>query len=146
KCPATGRTGFAGRKVSLITRFRCEIMTEEQAFLMAIMERPNDDATKLVYADWLEEQGDPRGEFLQWMVKVRQERGITPEQRQRNNELSAELSDLRTQSRQGWENALADRGRPRENRERQRRVQELEGQLAKLSKKLRQKIPARLQE
>ena len=37
-------------------------MTEEQAFLMAILERPDDDSTKLVYADWLEEQGDPRYE------------------------------------------------------------------------------------
>jgi uncharacterized protein (TIGR02996 family) len=109
-------------------------MTEERAFLIAILERPDDDTTKLVYADWLEEQGDPRYEFLRWMVKVRQERIITPEQRQRHNELSAELQELRTQEWQEWENALADRGPPQENRERQRRVQELEGQLAKLSK------------
>jgi uncharacterized protein (TIGR02996 family) len=84
-------------------------MTEERAFLMAILERPDDDNTKLVYADWLEEQGDPRCEFLRWMVKVRQERFITPKQRQRHNELSAELEELRTQERQEWENALARR-------------------------------------
>jgi uncharacterized protein (TIGR02996 family) len=122
-------------------------MNEERAFLMALLERPYDAITKLVYADWLEERGDPRGEFLRWMVKVGQERVITPEQRQqRHNELSAELEKLRTQERQEWEDAIGDRGPSRENRQRRRRIQELKGQLAKLSKKICQKIPARLQE
>jgi uncharacterized protein (TIGR02996 family) len=35
-------------------------MTEEDAFLQAIIEAPDDDTHRLVYADWLEEQGDPR--------------------------------------------------------------------------------------
>src|SRR5262249_26294561 len=63
-----------------------------------------------------------------------------------HNELSAELAELRTQEMQEWENAIGDRGPSQENHERQRRMQELEGQLVKLSKKIRQKIPARLQE
>jgi uncharacterized protein (TIGR02996 family) len=33
-------------------------------FLRAIAEQPDDDAPRLVYADWLQEQGDPRGEFI----------------------------------------------------------------------------------
>jgi uncharacterized protein (TIGR02996 family) len=37
---------------------------EALAFLRAIKETPEDDAPRLVFADWLEEQGDPRGEFL----------------------------------------------------------------------------------
>jgi uncharacterized protein (TIGR02996 family) len=49
-------------------------MTEERAFLLAILERPADDAPKLIYADWLEERGDPRGEFLRGVVKSRHER------------------------------------------------------------------------
>jgi len=121
-------------------------MNDERAFLTAILERPDDDATKLVYADWLEEQGDPRGEYLRLLLKMRQERIITPEQRQRHNELSAQLAALHTQVRQEWEDALADRGPPQENRERQRRMQELKSQLASLSKRMRQRIPARLQE
>ena len=33
-------------------------------FLKAILEDVEDDAPRLVYADWLEERGDPRGEFI----------------------------------------------------------------------------------
>jgi uncharacterized protein (TIGR02996 family) len=39
-------------------------MTRDQAFLQAILDSPDDDAPRLVYADWLEERGDPRGEFI----------------------------------------------------------------------------------
>jgi uncharacterized protein (TIGR02996 family) len=35
-----------------------------EAFLRAITANPEDDVLRLVYADWLEEQGDPRAEFL----------------------------------------------------------------------------------
>src|SRR5262245_6472059 len=34
------------------------------SFLRAITESPADDAPRLVYADWLEERGDPRGTFI----------------------------------------------------------------------------------
>src|ERR1700676_1487938 len=39
-------------------------MTHDDAFLQAIRERPDDDAPRLLYADWLDERGDPRGEFI----------------------------------------------------------------------------------
>jgi uncharacterized protein (TIGR02996 family) len=39
-------------------------MPEESAFLDAIRTSPDDDTPRLVYADWLEERSDPRGEFL----------------------------------------------------------------------------------
>jgi uncharacterized protein (TIGR02996 family) len=39
-------------------------MTHEDAFLEDIREHPEDDAPRLIYADWLEERGDPRGEFI----------------------------------------------------------------------------------
>jgi uncharacterized protein (TIGR02996 family) len=39
-------------------------MTHDEAFLQTIIENPDDDAPRLVYADWLEERGDPRGEFI----------------------------------------------------------------------------------
>lgn len=35
-------------------------MTHEDALLQAMMENPGDDTPRLVYADWLEERGDPR--------------------------------------------------------------------------------------
>jgi uncharacterized protein (TIGR02996 family) len=118
-------------------------MIEERAFLTAILERPNDDATKLIYADWLEEQGDPRGEYLRLMMKVRQDRVLTPEQRGRHKDLSAKLVELRIQEGQ---TRRADRGSSRANREIQRQVQELESQLVDLSRQMRQQVPARLQE
>jgi protein phosphatase len=37
---------------------------EDKAFLAAIQAKPADDLVRLVYADWLDERDDPRGEFL----------------------------------------------------------------------------------
>jgi uncharacterized protein (TIGR02996 family) len=39
-------------------------MSDEAAFLAAIKANPNDNTTRLVYADWLDERGRPGGEFL----------------------------------------------------------------------------------
>jgi uncharacterized protein (TIGR02996 family) len=40
-------------------------MTHDEAFLQAIREAPEDDAPRLIYADWLEEHGRPeRAEFI----------------------------------------------------------------------------------
>jgi uncharacterized protein (TIGR02996 family) len=36
----------------------------QAGFLDAILEHPDDDTPRLAYADWLEERGDPRGEFI----------------------------------------------------------------------------------
>ena len=37
---------------------------EEAAFLRLIAAAPDDDAPRLIYADWLDERGDPRGGFI----------------------------------------------------------------------------------
>jgi uncharacterized protein (TIGR02996 family) len=37
---------------------------EEQSLVRHILKEPDDDQARLVYADWLEERGDPRAEFL----------------------------------------------------------------------------------
>jgi uncharacterized protein (TIGR02996 family) len=39
-------------------------MTDEAAFLAAIRAAPGDDTPRLVYADWLDDQGDTRAEFI----------------------------------------------------------------------------------
>jgi uncharacterized protein (TIGR02996 family) len=39
-------------------------MNEEQALLDEIARNPRDDTPRLVYADWLEERGDPRAQYL----------------------------------------------------------------------------------
>jgi len=42
-----------------------------EALLDAILAAPHDDAPRLVYADWLAEHGDPRGEFIQIQCTIR---------------------------------------------------------------------------
>lgn len=39
-------------------------MTQEDAFLQAILESPDDDLHRMVYGDWLIDRGDRRGEFI----------------------------------------------------------------------------------
>jgi uncharacterized protein (TIGR02996 family) len=116
-------------------------MADERAFLAAILESPDDDSTKLVYADWLEERGDPRGEYLRLMVQARRQRAVTPEQR-RHQKLSTQLAALRTRQAEDW---LAGQGSTLTGRDR-RRLGKLEAQLAKLSGQLRLQVPARLRE
>ncbi|HEX5273309.1 MAG TPA: TIGR02996 domain-containing protein [Gemmataceae bacterium] len=40
------------------------ISPSEDPFVLAILASPEDEAPRLIYADWLEERGDRRGEFL----------------------------------------------------------------------------------
>jgi uncharacterized protein (TIGR02996 family) len=47
------------------------------ALLQAILERPDDDAPRLVYADALMAEGDPRGELIQVQCALKARRGET---------------------------------------------------------------------
>jgi uncharacterized protein (TIGR02996 family) len=46
-------------------------MPTEEAFLAAIAANPADDLPRLVYADWLDEQNDPRGAFVRLHAELR---------------------------------------------------------------------------
>ncbi len=39
-------------------------MSEDEAFIRAIVDNPGDDTSRLVYADWLDDRDDPRGSYL----------------------------------------------------------------------------------
>ena len=39
-------------------------MSDEDAFIRALRERPDDETTRLVYTDWLDDRADPRAEYL----------------------------------------------------------------------------------
>ncbi len=45
-------------------------MSCHDAFLQEIIAHPRDDAPRLIYADWLEEQGDPRAEFIRTQCEL----------------------------------------------------------------------------
>jgi uncharacterized protein (TIGR02996 family) len=62
----------------------------DDPLLQAILDDPVDDAARLVYADWLEERGDPRAEF----IRLQYERAALPPGDRRRAELEARESRL----------------------------------------------------
>jgi uncharacterized protein (TIGR02996 family) len=53
-------------------RNRARPVTQEDAFLQAIIESPDDDAPRLVFADWLDDHGDDeRAEAIRLAVRLR---------------------------------------------------------------------------
>src|SRR5688500_12497737 len=63
-------------------------MTTEQAFMAEIMARPDEDGPRLVFADWLQEKGDWRGELLRLQVAMRRD-SPDPDRYRRHEELMA---------------------------------------------------------
>src|SRR5262249_34572849 len=47
-----------------------EVMDAEAGFIEAIRERSDDRGRWLIFADWLKEQGDPRGELIRLQVHL----------------------------------------------------------------------------
>src|SRR5262249_48004439 len=79
-------------------------MGQEQAFLQAVLEAPEGEAARLIYADWLEERGDPRGEFLRLECLLRSLRPHEP----KYEATKAKLAKLRPGMDHDWL-ALVDR-------------------------------------
>jgi uncharacterized protein (TIGR02996 family) len=67
-------------------------MVDEQAFVQAILANPTDDGSRLVYADWLEERGDPRGEFLHILTALTR----TPKKDKQRARFRKRLKELRS--------------------------------------------------
>jgi uncharacterized protein (TIGR02996 family) len=45
-------------------------MSTEDGFIRALREDPQDDETRLIFADWLDERDDPRGEFFRLQTEL----------------------------------------------------------------------------
>lgn len=73
-------------------------MSDEQSFLDEITANPDDDIPRLIYADWLEERGDPRGEF----IRVQCELATLRKTQKRYAELRARETELQTPNQQRW--------------------------------------------
>lgn len=59
-------------------------MSEEAAFIAALVGSPGDDTTRLVYADWLDDRDDPRGAYLRAEFKWAETRDPSSEGAARN--------------------------------------------------------------
>jgi uncharacterized protein (TIGR02996 family) len=49
-------------------------MNDADSFFEEILARPEEDGPRLMYADWLQERGDPRGEFIHLQCRWERER------------------------------------------------------------------------
>lgn len=72
------------------------------AFLAEIRAHPDDDEPRLIYADWLEEQGDPRGEF----IRLSCERANLDPWDERYDELDQRVEKLWQAHFEQWQAAL----------------------------------------
>lgn len=79
-------------------------MTHDDAFLQAILENPDDDFPRLVYADWLEERGDPRGEFIRLQCQI----ANLPAGDPRRPELEGRERDLLGRHEDSWVGRIRD--------------------------------------
>jgi uncharacterized protein (TIGR02996 family) len=75
------------------------MQTEAEAFLQRIRAYPDDDTQRLIFADWLDEQGDPRGQFIRVQLALADLPADAPE---RARLVTAER-ELFTAHREEWE-------------------------------------------
>jgi uncharacterized protein (TIGR02996 family) len=79
------------------------VSSEEDPFILAILAAPEDEAPRLIYADWLEERGDPRGEYLRLDCRLA---GL-PQDDQRFDGMVTSLRELSAWIDQQWLRAVA---------------------------------------
>jgi uncharacterized protein (TIGR02996 family) len=77
-------------------------MTRREDLLRAIRDEPDEDAPRLVYADWLEEQGGPEEADRAEFIRVQVERARLPEYDLRRHELRLREQALLREHRNTW--------------------------------------------
>lgn len=75
------------------------MQTEAEAFLQRIRAYPDDDAQRLIFADWLDEQGDPRGRFIRVQLALAELTTAAPAWKA----LAVQERDLLAAHRAEWE-------------------------------------------
>lgn len=76
--------------------------SERRAFLDEVIENPDDDDPRLIYADYLEEQGDSRGEFIRVQCELAQTDPLEPE----HFDLLDRNDELLDEYQQAWADEL----------------------------------------
>jgi uncharacterized protein (TIGR02996 family) len=81
-------------------RMHCMTQTTdaEAGFLEDILDHPEDDVPRLIYADWLTERGDPRGDF----IRVQCQLPRVPRSDPRHSALAAAAWDLLNAHGNDW--------------------------------------------
>jgi uncharacterized protein (TIGR02996 family) len=80
-------------------------MATAAGFVQTIRESPEDDAPRLVYADWLEERDDPLGEFIRVQCEFEPVRGVYGQPRP--DELRERERKLLLENKEKWLGPLA---------------------------------------
>jgi uncharacterized protein (TIGR02996 family) len=83
-------------------------MNHEQAFLQAIRETPDDDAPRLIYADWLEEQGGAARAARANFIRIQCRLAELPEDDPVRDRLEDDAADLLTEHENEWTQPLHD--------------------------------------
>ncbi|HEY1068810.1 MAG TPA: TIGR02996 domain-containing protein [Pirellulales bacterium] len=94
---------FARPKIDPTSIFPLPRGAAERSFLAHIATHLDDDAPRLIYADWLDEQRDPRGEF----IRVQCERAKLPPGDPQDEPLRRREHELFLQHRDEWLAPLA---------------------------------------
>jgi uncharacterized protein (TIGR02996 family) len=80
-------------------------MNDDGAFVRAILDAPEDESRRLVYADWLDERADPRGEYLRLDVELARLPGRDPAR----SRLRERLDELRDATDPAWARSVCFR-------------------------------------
>jgi uncharacterized protein (TIGR02996 family) len=81
-------------------------MRGDEPFLAAISAARDDDTVRLVYADWLDERGDVRGEYLRLMCGLA---ALSQRQNKKRKPLQARFQQLRASIDPDWQWSVARR-------------------------------------
>src|SRR5947209_4087839 len=81
-------------------------MSDEQALLAAIWAGPHEDTPRLVYADWLQETGDPANVARAEFIRLQCELARLDEDDPRQRELARRPHTLLKQHRAVWNSGL----------------------------------------
>src|SRR5262245_21287675 len=68
-------------------------MTNDNVFLRAILAAPGDSCLRLVYADWLDDHDDARGEFIRVEVEIRSLQGSERSRAEGDSRLGAPTTE-----------------------------------------------------
>jgi uncharacterized protein (TIGR02996 family) len=77
-------------------------MPQREAFLQAIIADPDDDTTRLVYADWLEENGDEADRARAEFIRIQFEQERLPEHDARRKEVETRAAELHKAHAATW--------------------------------------------